>query len=263
MTVLSNIDQAIAENSLHFINRKTEYFEYKLLVRSKEEIKFNVTQNISIKSKGGEYMNPLFSEAYQNGNPEFNLELLNQEDVWLDVGAHIGLFATRMLTQFPRIQRVLAYEPFPANVEFAKQNLILNKVADRCEIVEKALVPDDTPELDLYLSSDSGKHSNLKVKYRDSIKVKAENINNVIGKCTAMKMDIEGYEVQLIKAIKDWSNIRIFFLEYHFNAIRGNRLEIWNEIFSILQHNFDYIYYNKNAVLQHNFITHLVCVKKA
>ena len=78
-----------------------------------------------------------------------------------------------------------------------------------------------------------------------------------------MKMDIEGYEIELIRAIKDWSNIRIFFLEYHFNAIKGNRLEIWNEIFSILQKNFDFIYYNQAAPLQKNFITHLACVKKA
>ena len=263
MTVLSNIDQAIAENSLHFVNRKTEYFDYKLLVRSKAEIKLNVAQNISIKSKSGEYISPLFAEKYQNDNPPFSLDQLNQEDVWLDVGTHIGLFAVRMLTQFPKIKKVIGYEPFPANVEFAKQNLILNKVADRCELVQKALIPDNRKQLALYLSSDSGKHSNLQVKNRETVKVKAENINKVIGKCTAMKMDIEGYEIELITAINDWSNIRIFFLEYHFNAIKGNRLEIWNEIFSILQKNFDFIYYNQAAPLQKNFITHLACVKKA
>ena len=122
--VLCSIEQAREAGTLQVVEKRTKYHDYQFLVRSEEEVKFNVSQNISVKPTGGEYFKPLFISKYaQDGNP-LTLEDLNQEDVWLDAGAHIGIFATRLLTQFPRIKKVYSYEPFHNNVEFAQQNIV-------------------------------------------------------------------------------------------------------------------------------------------
>jgi len=263
MSVLCTIEEARTAGTLRLITKKTKYHEYQFLVRSQSEIDLNVYQNVSVKPTGGEYFSPLFAEKYRHGFPSLSLEDLNKEDIWIDAGAHIGLFATRMLTQFPRIQKVIAYEPFPANIEFAKANLILNNVADRCEIVEKALVPNDDTETNLYLSTDSGKHSTLHINKRQITTVSAENINVAISKGTCLKMDVEGLEYDLIKAVRDWSNIRIAIIEYHFHYthLSKNREEKFEEIMQIMRNNFDRIYVNALAASSKHFITHFAAVK--
>ena len=135
--VLCSIEEAREQGTLQVFEKKTKYHEYQFLVRSEDEIKFNVSQNISMKPTGGEYFKPLFLPHYaQDGNP-LTLEDLNQEDTWLDAGAHIGIFATRLLTQFPKIKKVYSYEPFHNNVEFAQQNIEMNGVSSTIKLVKE------------------------------------------------------------------------------------------------------------------------------
>ena len=126
--VLCSIEEARQAGTLRTIQKKTKYFNYEFLVRSEEEVKFNISQNISTKPTGGEYFKPLFIPHYAQGGIPLTLEDLNHEDTWLDAGGHIGIFATRLLTQFPRIKKVHSYEPFHNNVEFMEQNLLMNGV---------------------------------------------------------------------------------------------------------------------------------------
>jgi FkbM family methyltransferase len=261
--VLCSIEEAREAGTLQVFEKKTKYHEYKFLVRSEEEIKFNVSQNISMKPTGGEYFKPLFLPHYaQDGNP-LSLDDLNQEDTWLDAGAHIGIFATRLLTQFPKIKKVYSYEPFHNNVEFAQQNIEMNGVQDRCEIIEKAVVPGDETSVDFFLSQDSGKHSVHPVKGRKVMTVPAENINEVLKKVNCVKMDIEGLEYEMIRSITDWSKIKLFIVEYHFHYswLLENRTQKFNEVMSIMENNFDRIFVNRNAGTSKHFITHFAGFK--
>ena len=261
--VLCSIEEAREAGTLQVVEKKTKYHEYEFLVRSEEEVKFNVSQNISMKPTGGEYFKPLFLPHYaQDGNP-LTLEDLNQEDTWLDAGAHIGIFATRLLTQFPRIKKVYSYEPFHNNVEFAQQNIEMNGVADRCEIIEKAIVPGNESEVEFFLSQDSGKHSVHPVKGRPVMTVSAENINDVLKKVNCVKMDIEGMEYEMIKAVTDWSHIKLFIVEYHFHYswLLENRSQKFNEVLSIFENNFDRVFVNRAAGTNKHFITHFAGFK--
>lgn len=265
MNATCSIEEAKEAKTLEIYNRKTQYFDYKLLVRSKDEIRLNIKQNISKHPTGGEYINPLFYEKYNVNNYEpLDLEFLNREDVWLDLGGHIGLFAVRMLTQFPKIDKVISYEPFINNVQFAKMNLKLNGVYDKCIIHNKAVSDLDNKKVNLYLSTDSGKHTLQSVKGRDVIEVDAININEVLDGVTAIKMDIEGLEYNLIKAIKDWSNIRICMIEYHFHyrELSKNREEKFQEVLDIMYTNFDRVYVNPKAKSGKHWITHFVAIKE-
>lgn len=266
--VLCSIEEARQNGTLQVFKKKTKYHEYQFLVRSADEIKFNVSQNISTKPTGGEYFKPLLIPHYaQNGGP-LTLDDLNQEDVWLDAGGHIGIFATRLLTQFPRVKKVYSYEPFHNNVEFLEQNLQMNNVQDRCEIVEKAIVADDSTEVEFFLSQDSGKHSAHPIRGRQVTHVPAENINSIIKEkgITAIKMDIEGLEYDMIRALNQESldQIRLFIVEYHFHYswLLENRAAKFNEVLEIFDQNFDQLFVNPKAANGKHFITHFAGFKR-
>lgn len=267
--VLCSIEEARNNGTLQVFEKKTKYHDYQFLVRSEEEIKFNVSQNISTKPTGGEYFKPLFIPHYaQNPGGPLTLEDLNEEDVWLDAGGHIGIFATRLLTQFPRIQRVYSYEPFHNNVEFAQQNIEMNHVQDRCEIIEKAIVADDSESVEFFLSQDSGKHSVHPIRGRQVTTVPAENINTIIKEkgITCIKMDIEGLEYDMIKAInqESFDQLKLFIVEYHFHYswLLENRAAKFNEIMEIFGNNFDRIFVNPRTANGKHFITHFAGFKK-
>ena len=125
--VLISLEEARERGLLIHTKKDTPYFNYSLFVRSEDEVKYNINQNISKTATGGEYFSPLFRTDWNTNGHQFELENLDQEDVWLDAGGHIGIFATRLLTQFPRIKKVLSYEPFRNNIEFAELNLGLGE----------------------------------------------------------------------------------------------------------------------------------------
>jgi FkbM family methyltransferase len=268
----TRIDFKTAEkyDQLDLVDVKTNYSNFKLYLRKGlNELQYNVSANISKSPTSGEYIRPFVAEYM--GEPLNINEVLNQEDTWLDVGGHLGLFALRMAKQFPKIQKVVSYEALPHNVSFALENIKLNGLEDRCEFVQEAIVPDNSETIDFFISSDSGKHSIIPVKGRDVITVPATNINDVFAKVkpTAIKMDVEGAEYSLIKAVKDWSNIRVCIIEWHFNSMRplkkddsNARVNMFHEIMDIMEKNFDIIRKKPNVEYQKNFITHFVALKK-
>lgn len=262
----TRIDFATAEkfNQLELVDWPTKYGHFKFYVRKGlNEVKYNVGTNVTKSANSGEYIKPLTSKVY--GELLDVNEILNHEDTWLDVGGHIGLFSIRMATQFPKIKEVISYEALPHNVTFANENIKLNNLVDRCRVVQKAIVPDDSDTIEFFIAADSGKHSIIPTKGRETIQVQATNINNAIAKHqpTAIKMDVEGAEYELIKAIEDWSNISVLIIEWHFNTkqLSEDRPGKFQEIMDILNANFDSIRKIENVEYGKNFITHFVALK--
>lgn len=266
--VLCSIEEARKNGTLQICQKKTRYFNYQFLVRSEEEIKFNVSQNISKKPTCGEYFKPLFIPSYSQSGSVLTIDDLNKDYVWLDAGGHIGLFATRVLTQFPNVKKVYTYEPFHNNVEFLEQNLKMNGVDHKCEIVERAIVPDNSTQVEFYLSKDSGKHSVHKIRGRQVTTVQAENINDIIKEkgITAIKMDIEGLEYDMIRSLtkESLNQIKLFIVEYHFHYswLLENRSDKFNEVLDIFRENFGEVFVNPKTINGKHFITHFAGFKK-
>lgn len=253
-------------DQLELVDWPTKYGDFKFYVRKGlQEVKYNVGTNVTRSATSGEYIKPFTSKIY---GPELNLnDVLNQNDTWLDVGGHIGCFAIRMAKQFPNINKVISYEALPHNVSFALENIKINDLDGKCEVVQKAIVPGNEEAVEFYISSDSGKHSILPINGRDIIKVPAININEAISQhgATAIKMDVEGAEYELIKSITDWSKIRVMIVEYHFmyKLLRENRVGKFQEIIQIMENNFDMVRKINAVEYGKNFITHFVAIKKS
>ena len=76
-------------------------------------------------------------------------------------------------------------------------------------------------------------------------------------------MDVEGAEYDLIKAVTDWSNIRVMILEYHFmyKPLKDNRVGKFQEVMKIFEDNFDVVRKIEAVEYGKNFITHVVAIK--
>ena len=256
-------------DQLELVDWKTKYSDFKFYVRKGlNEVKYNVGTNVSKSPNSGEYIKPFVSERM--GAPLNVNHSLNREDTWLDIGGHLGFFAIRMAKQFPKIKKIISYEALPHNVSFALENVKVNSVEGTCEFVQKAIVPNHEPDISFFISSDSGKHSILPVKGREVITVPAININDAITSsgATAIKMDVEGAEYELIKSVKDWSPIRLVIVEWHFNSMRSltkdknYRVTLYQEIMNIFKNaGFDIIRGLPNDEYGKNFITHFIAMK--
>ena len=256
-------------DQLELVDWKTKYGDFQFYIRKGlKELQYNIGANVAKNPGSGEYIKPFVSEKL--GPPVNITEVLNRDDVWLDVGGHLGFFAIRMAKQFPKIKKIISYEALPHNMSFALENIKLNKFEGTCEFVQKAIVPDDSPEVSFFISTDSGKHSIIPVKGRDIITVPAININDALKSsgATAMKMDVEGAEYALIKAVKDWSQLRTVVIEWHFNAMhsykKGDsnfRVNMFNEIMKIMEDNFTTVRRLPGVEHHKHFITHFVAMK--
>jgi FkbM family methyltransferase len=254
---------------LQLVNKKTNYGDFQFWVRDGlNEGACNISQNFSKSETGGEYMYPFSNRRC--GEPLDLNYLLNREDTWLDIGGHIGLFAIRLAKQFPKIKEIISYEPLHHNVTFAEENLKINGVTNT-KMVQEAIIAGEEEEIEFFISKDSGKHSTIQTRGREIIRVSSTNINKVLEtyKPTAIKIDIEGAEYSLLKEIKDWSNIRLIIIEWHFNSMRSlkrgdknARVNQFREIIEILEKNFSTIRKIPGVELGKNFITHFAAFKE-
>lgn len=139
------------------------------------------------------------------------------DDVVLDLGLNIGCFS---LWCYQRgVKTIVGYEPCKDNYLLAKKN-----VGSFAEVIDMAVVGDDRQAMDLYISSDnSGKNSSVATYRKEGVvSVKCVNINDVLSKYpfTCMKMDVEGGEIEIIGAIRDFGKIDKMVIEYHNNIFR-------------------------------------------
>ncbi len=156
---------------------------------------------------------------------------LTKNDVWLDIGGHIGTFAIDIAD---KVKHVYSFEPNKDNFRLLKKNLKENNIKN-VTVFNKALVGNYEKMRELFLDrkGNTGGHSLIKTGEfpRSDISeiVRCENINDIIKKykIDKIKLDCEGAEYELIKALDIDSLIDIneIIFEYHFNVLGMGKYE--------------------------------------
>jgi FkbM family methyltransferase len=136
-------------------------------------------------------------------------------DTVIDVGAHVGLFTLLLAYQVWDTGRVVAYEPSPRMLELLRDNVTMNWLSDRVEIVPKAaaaatgslpfLAPGRytmtgslRPVEDLLATED-------RVEVLDRLEVEAEPLDVHVGRfdrIDLIKIDVEGAEEQVFAGME-------------------------------------------------------------
>ncbi len=165
---------------------------------------------------------------------------IEKGDIWLDIGGHIGLFNIRCWSSEAR---AVSYEPEPQNFLLLSKNIEGIGTA-----VNKAVVGNEDEFRRFYANRDSGKSSfycNKTLKLFSN--VSCININDALtDEFNSMKLDCEGSELEILRDIKSFHNVRKIVLEYHQDKRWGLGRDGYYEIVSILEKNGFVVDYNKD-----------------
>ena len=164
----------------------------------------------------------------------------------LDVGSHVGAFATNLATSAPQI-RIECYEPSPESAKYLRQNVEQNGLSDRVRVHEAAL-SDTEGEALLDDNSGGSVHNGLvredhrlvegtdALETRGTISVTTHTFDAAVKDAPApfevVKMDCEGGEYALVYAStpSNWDTVQRIVMEYH--PVTG---ESWDELRSFFE----------------------------
>lgn len=166
---------------------------------------------------------------------------INREDVVLDLGMHIGVFAVYVSKV---AGMVIGVEPDLENYGIACMNLEENGCTNN-HLYRAAVVGDERTEAPFWLNRKRGKdgHSLIEKRGRERVMVPCVNISDLISqhKPTKIKMDIEGAEVEVMRGL-DLSGVEHIVIEYH-RVFLGDREDnrFYDEIQDHLAKQFDWV----------------------
>lgn len=156
------------------------------------------------------YLNPYFHEY---DVIKFVYHNLTTGDVFLDVGAHGGLYTLLAGKIVGPRGKVLSFEPNPINLILLRLNVMLNKL-NNVIIIPKA-VNDKAGKVTLYYSSMRTALTSSLAKAEKIIEVEATTIDDVIAlnNCSLnkkfikiMKIDVEGMDFKVLKGASNTLN---------------------------------------------------------
>ena len=131
----------------------------------------------------------------------------------VEIGANIGLYCLVATKSNPAI-RYHAYEPLPVAARILRENLELNDIAGAVDLVEAAVVDDDSQQTvqlnipqggfeDIPAGSFVAGLSNAPKTTRSTLIVPAVDVRDAIAGAGAIKIDAEGVEPKLLERALD------------------------------------------------------------
>jgi FkbM family methyltransferase len=134
------------------------------------------------------------------------LGILKKDDVFIDVGAHIGLYSI-YVAHILKHGKIIAIEPHPYNFYYLLKNVKLNDLRNIIALNIAAWKEDTW--LPLFIGDNSAQHS---LKFATARKhayiVKARKLDDVLSelgirKVSFIKIDVEGAEVEVLEGLRD------------------------------------------------------------
>ena len=126
------------------------------------------------------------------------IEALRPNDVFWDVGAHVGYFSVIASRIVGRDGAVVSVEPSPVNLAYLRRNLRLNRV-DNARVYALALGSQETR---LQLSTRSGRGTH-KIHHMGDTNVRVETVDTLISRGAPppnlIKIDVEGFEIEVLR----------------------------------------------------------------
>ncbi|MBU2541587.1 MAG: FkbM family methyltransferase [Candidatus Omnitrophica bacterium] len=162
------------------------------------------------------------------------MQLLGKDDIVLEVGANIGYY---VLIESRLCKKIYAVEPITENINNLKINIELNQCRN-VAVFQTAFGAERTKKT-MYISKKSNWHSFYpKKNIIKKLSVEMDSVDNFLKdkeKPTFLRMDVEGYELNILKGMQETlKNIKRLFIEVHADILA---LEETQELIEILRKN--------------------------
>ncbi len=133
-----------------------------------------------------------------------------EKAVFLDIGAHGALYSI-IMRQTGLFERVVAFEPEPANLAQLRANLFINDLLGKIEVLELA-ASDQRGKIPFFIASDANRGGSRMTetvvaagnRVVGAIEVEAAPVDAVIdfsGGLVVAKIDVEGSELTVLKGM--------------------------------------------------------------
>ena len=153
---------------------------------------------------------------------------INNDDVIIDVGAHIGLFAL-FTSQFCKNGKIFCYEPIKENYKILIENIEMNQIQNI--FPNNLAVTKETSRVKIFLNDDQSGHS-MFIQNKNFVEVDSKSlsdifIDNGIKECDFLKLDCEGAEYEIIESLPSdlFTKINKTAIEYHMVDTKPELLE--------------------------------------
>ncbi len=167
---------------------------------------------------------------------------IQNKDIIIDIGGHVGLFAL-YASQFCKKGQIYSFEPVIENYNLFLKNVENNNLTN-IKVFNTAVSKSDG-KINLFLNSDQAAHSIFTksdlFKEVNSITLQKIFEENNIKNCDLLKIDCEGAEYEILEnlPIKYFTKIQKIIIECHFVKTKKdlfNKLKI-----SLKQQNFELV----------------------
>ncbi|EPA05226.1 methyltransferase, FkbM family [Candidatus Nitrosarchaeum limnium BG20] len=160
---------------------------------------------------------------------------IRDNDIIVDVGAHIGLFAL-FASQFCKNGKIYCFEPIKENYEMLSDNTNLNEIKNIIPL--NLAVSKENEHVRIYLDLDESAHS-IFPQGNTFVDVKSTTVKRFfdeykIENCDLVKIDCEGAEYEIIDSIPEeyFSRINKIIIEYH---LIDKKLELYQNLLKKLE----------------------------
>lgn len=171
-------------------------------------------------------------------------EKFEPDDVIIDVGAHIGIFAAMCLER--GAGRVVCIEPCPKNLDLLRKNLLPHLHSGRVHIHAGAVAQPWTTEKGLYYPTPVGMTAMPSTCRRPmshdfpTVRVRAVNLNAILAsyeKIRLLKIDCEGAEYDCLPLCTELSRVEQVVGETHHILVEGRWVSRHKELMEFLRRN--------------------------
>lgn len=149
-----------------------------------------------------------FPSNYEEENFSFLQTSIKKDSVVLDIGAHIGLFATIAAKLAGSKGKVYAFEPAPATQKVLHQTIAINQLQNNIFPINAAM-GSQTGNITFFVSDDEADNSNSLISYKEDrklngIDVPVNTIDNFVAthqlqQVNFIKIDVEGAEYDTLQ----------------------------------------------------------------
>lgn len=215
-------------NKRYLHQKKIEDRKWLRKFNGKEFFIHKLTNNISIYLYNDSLLSRAIYESFEQEEVLFIKRFLTSGDIFFDVGANIGFYTLHACDIIGETGQIHAFEPSSKTFKRLTENVSLNHLQDKV-IVNNIGLSDKTDEIEINLYANGydawNSFANILDKGASEKEiVKVETLNNYVknnnievSKISLIKIDVEGWEIPVIKGATDIlksSNAPVLIVEF-------------------------------------------------